>query len=66
MTDTNKKLEEITPLLYQATISSTNSAEPNDGEPNANANASGISGRSGSHKSNHRKRVKTKLSRKTA
>lgn len=53
-TDTNKKLDEITPLFnYQATISS-NSVE-NDSEPNTTTN-----GRSGGHKVNYRKRVKTK------
>lgn len=63
-TDTNKKLDEITPLFnYQATISS-NSVE-HDSEPSTNA--SGISGRSGGHKINYRKRVKTKKdSRKTS
>lgn len=52
--DTNKKLDEITPLFnHQATISS-NSVE-NDSEPNTNTN-----GRSGGHKITYRKRVKTK------
>lgn len=63
-TDTNKKLEEITPLLHQASISSTNSIE-HGGESSANANPSSTATRNGAHK-NYRKRVKTKLSRKTA
>lgn len=61
--DTNKKLEEITPLFnHQATISSTNSV---DHDSEANSNANGINGRSGAHKISHRKRVKTKSSRKS-
>lgn len=63
-TDANKKLDEITPLLNQASISSTNSLEQDD-ETNVNVgNGSNRSG--GAHKTNYRKRIKTKLSRKTA
>lgn len=63
-TDTNKKLEEITPLFnHQATISS-NSVE-HDNEPITNAGS--FAGRNGAHKINYRKRVKTKANhRKTA
>lgn len=61
--DANKKLEEITPLLHQASISSPNNAD-NDGERSSNAASS--SNRNGVNKASYRKRVKTKLSRKTA
>lgn len=61
--DANKKMEELAPLLHQARISSTSPAD-RDGE--TSANTSGHSNRSSSHKSSYRKRVKTKLSRKTA
>lgn len=63
--DMNKKLEEITPLLHQATISSSNAIDQ-DVEQNGNINNSNNGSRNGSHKSNHRKRVKTKSGRKTA
>lgn len=62
-TDANKKLDEITPLLHQASISSTNSLEQDD---ETNVNVVNGSNRSGAHKTNYRKRIKTKLSRKTA
>lgn len=61
--DANKKLDEITPLLHQASISSNNSLDQDD---ETSANAGNSSNRNGAHKSNYRKRVKTKLSRKTA
>lgn len=66
--DTNKKLDEISPLLHQqASISATNSHEPVDEASNANAaNGNNRAGGGGAHKTNYRKRVKTKLSRKTA
>lgn len=64
--DANKKLDEITPLLNQARISSSNSnSVEHDDEPNTNP-TSNNSNRGGNHKSSYRKRVKTKLSRKTA
>lgn len=70
LTEATKKLDEIMPLLHQASISSNNNSMQYDGERNNNNhnNNSGVigsNGRSNSHKS-YRKRVKTKLSRKAA
>lgn len=59
----NKQLDEITPLLHQASISSPNSLEQDD---ETNANMGSGNNCSGALKTNNRRRVRRKYSRKIA
>lgn len=62
--ETNKKLDEITPLLHQASISSAKTCDTEVNAAPSNLNNGANTSRN--HKSSYRKRVKTKLSRKSA